>query len=111
MKNKFSLDLSWSLGLVRHQTTDEMRISGVQHAHQLVQRLSVHHSHSLEGLLPFFGPSGDAVSEQFGHVRHGRLSEQIQTVIVERISVLGEPVLNVVSHDTCNEMAVEYKTL
>ena len=100
MKDKLSLDLSRGLGLVRHQTTDEMRIGGVQHAHELVERLPVHHSHGLEGLLPFLGSGGDAVSEQFSHVGHSRLSEQIQTVIVKGISVLGEPVLDIVANNT-----------
>ena len=101
MKDELSLDLAGSLGLVRNQTTDEMRVCGVQHAHQLVERLPVHHSHGLEGLLPFLGSGGDAVSEEFGHVRHGRLSEEIQTVVVKRISILCEPIFNIVANNTC----------
>ena len=100
MKDKFSLDLSGGLGLVRHQTTDEMRVCCVQHSHERVQGLPVHHSHGLESLLPFLGSSGDTISEQLGHEGHSRFSEQIQTIVVERIGVLGQPITNIVSDNT-----------
>ena len=101
MKDKRSLNLSGGLGLVRNQTTDEMRIGRVQHAHELVKRPPVHDCHGLQSLLlPVLGSSGDTVSEEISHEWQSGLPEEIENIVVERISVLGEPVLNVVSDST-----------
>lgn len=101
VKDEIGLYKSGSFGIVGHKTTDEMRVGRVQHAHELVQGPPVHHSHGLESLLPFLGTGRDTVSEQFSHVRHGGLSEEIQNVVIKRISVLGEPVSHIISNNTC----------
>lgn len=101
MKDKLGLDKPGGLAVVGHQTSDEMRVSRVQHAHQRVQGPPVHHSHGLEGLLPLLGSSGHAVGEQLGHEGHSGLPEKIQTVVVQGICVLGQPILYVVANNTC----------
>jgi len=104
MQDEFGLDLSWGLGVVGDQASDEMRVCGVQHRHERVKRLPVYHSHGLEGLLSVLGSSGHAILEETGHEGHSGLSEEIETVLVEGIRVLGEPISNVVSDNTWQGM-------
>ena len=100
MKDKFGLNFAGSFGVVRHQTTDEMRVCAVQHGHQRVQGFLVHHSGCLESLLTIFRTRRDAILVEGSHVRHSRFSEEVEYVVIEGISILGKPVLNVVSDNT-----------
>ncbi len=49
IQNQIRVDNSGLFQFVRDNATNEMRMSLVQHVHQIVQRLTINHRDSLEG--------------------------------------------------------------